>query len=672
VANQLTVAADYSNPEDSLAFTRLEQRINGIPVFNGEIRAGFTKDGELIRVINNLAAGVDETLAPQNFGDPAAAVKAAAQNINRSLTSSDLARRSGPLKAATDNIAEFGENEWGPTAEKIYFPTEPGVVVPAWRVLIWQPTNAYYVIVDAQDGSMLWRKNISEDQSQTAVYNVWVNPSAMIPVAQSPFPFKPGPTNINGSQGAALPRTPVQRVGNEDPYSFNNLGWITDNGIETDGNNVESGLDRDATDGVDVANGRANAPNRIFDFPISPGNPNTNSGDSPIPVGEAVSGCGSISQPHGMVDAQRAAITQLFYIANLFHDETYRLGFNEAAGNFQGDNFGRGGQGSDRVSAQAQDCSGVNNADFATPIDGQRGRMQMYLWTGPSPDFDGDIDADIVVHELTHGLSNRLHSNANGLTTNMARGMGEGYSDFYAHCLLSEPSDPINGIYTIGGYALYKYFSTFNSNYYYGIRRFPKAVKSFTGGPSNRPFNPLTFADVDSTQYDVSDGAFSASTVPSGNTDQVHKLGEIWSSALWEVRAKFVARLGWAVGNRKILQIVTDGMKLAPANPTFLQERDAIIAAAQAGATPADVADIWSGFAIRGMGSSARVISPGTGFNDTRVTEAFDSPNLTQTAAMTIGDPAGNNNGYPEPGEQIAVTVPLTNITGVDANNVSV
>ena len=254
----------------------------------------------------------------------------------------------------------------------------------------------------------------------------------------------------------------------------------------------------------------------------------------------------------------------------------------------------------------------------------------------------------------------------------MARGMGEGYSDFYAHCLLSEPSDPINGIYTIGGYALYKYFSTFNSNYYYGIRRFPKAVKSFTGGPSNRPFNPLTFADVDSTQYDVSDGAFSASAVPSGNTDQVHKLGEIWSSALWEVRAKFVARLGWAVGNRKILQIVTDGMKLAPANPTFLQERDAIITAAQAGATPADVADIWSGFAIRGMGSSARVISPGTGFNDTRVTEAFDSPNLTQTAAMTIGDPAGNNNGYPEPGEQIAVTVPLTNITGVDANNVSV
>jgi hypothetical protein len=671
MADKLVTSADYSNPEDGLAFARLEQRINNIPVFNGGIQAGFTKDGELVRVVNNLAAGVDETSASQNFGDPAAAVKNAAQYINHSLKPTDLTRRNGQAKGSTDNRAEFGDNEWGPTAEKIYFPTEPGVVVPAWRVLIWQPTNAYYVIVDAEDGSMLWRKNISEDQSQGAIYNVWINQNAMIPLAESPFPFKPGPTNTNGAQGTALARTPVARVGNEAPYTFNNLGWIPDNGNETDGNNVEAGLDRDVLDGVDTANGRAFSVTRNFDFPISPGNPNTDTGDSPTPVGEPVAPCGSITQPHAIVDAQVAAITQLFYISNLFHDETYRLGFNEAAGNFQNDNFGRGGMQSDRVSAEAQDCSGSDNANFATAVDGQRGRMQMYLWLGPTPDFDGDLDATIVLHELTHGLSNRLHSNANGLTTNMARGMGEGYSDFYAHCLLSEPSDPINGIYTIGGYALYRKFSGFTSNYFYGIRRFPKAVKSFTGGPGNHSFNPLTFADADSTQFNVSDGAFPASTVPSGSVDQVHNLGEIWSSALWEVRAKFITRLGWSVGNRRILQIVTDGMKLAPSNPTFLQERDAIIAAAQAGGSPADVADIWSGFAIRGMGSSAVVVNPGSGNSDTRVMESFDSPNLTQTAGLTVSDPAGNNNGYAEPGEQISVTIPLTNITGVDANNVS-
>ena len=47
-------------------------------------------------------------------------------------------------------------------------------------------------------------------------------------------------------------------------------------------------------------------------------------------------------------------------------------------------------------------------------------------------------------------------------------------------------------------------------------------------------------------------------------------------------------------------------MKLAPLNPTFLQERDAILAAAQANGNAseaaANVADVWTGFSIRGMG----------------------------------------------------------------------
>ena len=54
-------------------------------------------------------------------------------------------------------------------------------------------------------------------------------------------------------------------------------------------------------------------------------------------------------------DFQKAVVTQLFYISNVYHDEMYLLGFTEAARNFQHDNFGRGGIGGDRISAQAQD-----------------------------------------------------------------------------------------------------------------------------------------------------------------------------------------------------------------------------------------------------------------------------------------------------------------------------
>ena len=68
------------------------------------------------------------------------------------------------------------------------------------------------------------------------------------------------------------------------------------------------------------------------------------------------------------------AVTNLFFWSNRYHDRLYQLGFNEAAGNFQQDNFGRGGLGNDFVRAEAQDFSGTNNANFATPPDGIPGR----------------------------------------------------------------------------------------------------------------------------------------------------------------------------------------------------------------------------------------------------------------------------------------------------------
>ena len=78
-------------------------------------------------------------------------------------------------------------------------------------------------------------------------------------------------------------------------------------------------------------------------------------------------------------------MTNLFYFNNVMHDFSYNLGFTETARNFQTNNFGRGGTGNDSVRAEAQDGSGTNNANFATPPDGQRPRMQQYLFTAPSP-----------------------------------------------------------------------------------------------------------------------------------------------------------------------------------------------------------------------------------------------------------------------------------------------
>ena len=357
---------------------------------------------------------------------------------------------------------------------------------------------------------------------------------------------------------------------------------------------------------------------------------------------------------------------------NLFHDELYRLGFTEQARNFQANNFGRGGIGNDRISAEGQDGATVNNANFMTLPDGFRGKMQMFVFTGPNPDRDGTVDSEIMVHEATHGVSNRLIANAEGLSANMSRAMGEGWSDFYAHCLLSEPGDPVDGTYSMSGYLLLNGFGAVGTgNYYYGIRRFPKAIMSATGGPLNRPFNPLTFNDIDQTKLNTTDGAYPAmfGAHISTTADQVHAAGEVWSSALWEVRARFVQRLGWTVGNRKALQLVTDAMKVSPINPSFLQGRDAIISVALGSATTAaqleDAADVWAGFAVRGMGVGASIQNLGTdGVGDTRVTESFDKPNLLQLPNFTISDIGGDNDGLAEPGEALVITIPLTNLSG--------
>lgn len=139
------------------------------------------------------------------------------------------------------------------------------------------------------------------------------------------------------------------------------------------------------------------------------------------------------------------SITQLFYTVNMLHDLSYRYGFDEAAGNFQQRNFGKKGLGNDAVIANAQDGSGMNNANFATPPDGRNGRMRMYAWDGQIPIRDGDLEAGIVTHEFTHGISTRLTggpANSGCLGWGEAGGAGEGWGDWLATIIRMHKKKP--------------------------------------------------------------------------------------------------------------------------------------------------------------------------------------------------------------------------------------
>nr|MDQ2658795.1 M36 family metallopeptidase [Verrucomicrobiota bacterium] len=633
-AGQLIKFADYTNPAGNLSFVEFRQEFNNIPVFQGEIRAVLTRDRAIARTTGNLAAGVDESsLSRKAQLTPAQAAAKAAASIGYTIDPASLATKSTTENGRKHSLAA------GPFIEEIrselvYFPLGVGRLVLAYSITMIENPHGYLVLVDANDGTLLFRKDLTQFQTQSASYSIYLNDS---PAPLSPTTAIPG---VN-FQAPGISRTTVTLIGNEPPNTFNTDGWIADGGNVTTGNNVNCGLDLVSPNGIDPGGQATGSPNRVFIFSF---NPAPNGTDAPTTAA-----------------SRSGATTNLFYWMNVFHDRFYLLGFTEAARNFQTNNFGRGGVGNDAVLAEVQDYSGTNNANFATPADGTAGRMQMYLFTAPNPQRDGSLDADVFLHEATHGVSNRLHANGSGLSGSQPGGMGEGWSDFYARCILSSADENVDGIYASGAYVTLL-LGGGTDNYYYGIRRFPYAVKT-TVGPNGKPHNPLTFADVDPAQLNLSDGAYAANPLFAGNAaNEVHNIGEVWCMMLLEMRARFIHRLGYAAGNDRAMQITTDAMKLDAASPTMVQGRDSIIAADNAGFAGADVPDILQAFATRGMGTGATT-------NGTNVVESFSIAVALQT--VTINDSLGNNNGVAEPGEPLLITVPLKNVSTATATGVT-
>ncbi|KAI9219835.1 Fungalysin metallopeptidase-domain-containing protein [Blastocladiella britannica] len=277
---------------------------------------------------------------------------------------------------------------------------------------------------------------------------------------------------------------------------------------------------------------------------------------------------------------------QLFMIANQVHDIVYHYGFDEKSGNFQENNFNKGGKGSDAVIANAQDGSGTNNANFWTPPDGQRPKMRMYTFTATNPGRDGTFDTAVPIHEYGHGISNRLTggpANADCLSNDESGGMGEGWSDVLAMVLNAKKTDtswtPVGlGAYVIANAA--------------GIRTYPYSTDARV--------NPTMYGDLAKPEY-----------------KEVHAIGEVWAIMLWEVYWNLRYYLGVSddlrggfvssqkKGDALFLQIMLDAMKIQPCNPTFIQARDAILQAEQnlTGGNYACI--IWYGFISRGLGNEA-------------------------------------------------------------------
>ncbi len=251
----------------------------------------------------------------------------------------------------------------------------------------------------------------------------------------------------------------------------------------------------------------------------------------------------------------------------------------------------------------------INNAYMDTPPDGTSPTMAMFLFSAvssggaatPFRDVNGGDDAAIVYHEYTHGLSSRLVTVSPGgeqaLNTAQAGAMGEGWSDWYAQDFL--------------------------------VGQFPGTDTTTPGEVDMGRYVEAVPHAIRTEAVDCPVGAAAArcpgagASGPGGYTygdfgrivggPEVHADGEIWAQTLWDLRA--------ALGSDVSRAIVTQGMRLSPPEPSFLDERDAILAAdLQLFAAAGHRAQIWAVFAARGMGWDARSPTP------TSVVEGFALP----------------------------------------------
>ena len=256
-------------------------------------------------------------------------------------------------------------------------------------------------------------------------------------------------------------------------------------------------------------------------------------------------------------------VLNIFYFNCVMHDFFYLLGFREQDGNFQRDNLDRGGMAVDRVDARAHSGTVFGTANMGTPIDGLSPVMNMGLVS--STNRHTAFDSSVVFHEFTHGVTNRLvggPANDRALEAPQSGGMGEGWSDYIA-CT-------INSAKVVGDWVV---------NDPAGIRDFPY--------DNNFPDH---FGKLGTGRY-----------------NEEHNIGEIWCATLMEMNRNLGANLG--------VQLVVDALKLTPANPSFLDARDAILAALdalrQAGKLTSGQFDtardgIWRAFAKFAMGPAAQ------------------------------------------------------------------
>ena len=242
----------------------------------------------------------------------------------------------------------------------------------------------------------------------------------------------------------------------------------------------------------------------------------------------------------------------------------------------------------------------------------------------PPPNRDSDFDNGVIIHEYGHGISIRLTGGPDQTCLSGPEQMGEGWSDWFALVMTQQSGVEASGGRGIGTYVSFQDPPEFGG----GIRPFP-----YSTDPA---VNSQTYGDL-----------------ATGSLSVPHGVGTVWASALWDLYWSLVRgvevpewgmslpALGWKsdlydrnpplAGNEAAFQLVMDALKLQPCRPSFVDGRDAILAADEATYGGAYKCYVWHAFARRGVGVNA-IDGSGT----LGVTEEFSMPQECTPAGCFI------------------------------------
>lgn len=620
-ANLQLVARDTS--PDGITHLRFDQTLDGVRSVDSGIIASVTADGRLIDVTGAPVPGAALPDTTPALSAGAGLGEAREDTKTAGLPPRTTGASTGPSKTTTFANGDRATLRWAATADG------PRL---AWNVVTTADDGHLYdVLVDADDGSLLQRQDLTSHLGQAKHFPA--DPDRT-PAVQEAMPATYFDDNAGGTRlWGQYARTYVD-PNDQDPPAGSEIG----------GTRVQ----------IPQSGTSAGGPDWVY---------------APTPVAAPGKTCPTTgctwdgTNRSSATTNQFQAATNAHVLVSRFHDylQAAPIGFTEASGNFQRTNASGQGLGNDYLQVEVDDGQGYNNANMSTPPDGQAPRMQMYLFQARGA--NGADVADIVYHEYTHGLSNRLVVNASGGSTlSAAQGlmMGEAWSDYYALDLLvgegTVTDTPASAELKVGEYAVG-----------------PGGVRA---KPADCPVAPAGLAGCNGNGTATTVlGGYTYGDMASTNLTSPHNGGEIWAETLWDLRTAVMTKLGAAAGRNAALALVTGGMRLSAENPSMLDMRDAILQQAVATRSAPGAADdlystVWQVFAARGMGANATTTSA----NDTNPTEGFASPTgLRAGGTPTVTDPypGGDDDGVIEPGEEFRVAVPVTGIGVNDLTDVT-